>query len=248
MIWIFLACGPRTTEPLSTNPITNVAPMDEPTPVSADELAPSTVRLDGVINTVVWDDGDTFHASPGERKFKARLKGFNTLESYGPIHRWGDWTHEELFALAKKAGEVAASRGWDCTDTGEGGGYSRALVDCPELRLRLLSEGLAHVFSLESQAPEPDLIAMRDAMAFQRGMWAKGVSDYILTSLHSTDERPGESSYNRLCDLRTGQCGKRSHEQSYATCEEVCMEDSCMIYVPYNKRYPGDEQADCLKP
>ena len=58
----------------------------------------ANVLLDGVAVVADWDDGDTFafiDANSGER-VKARLSGFNTLESYGPVHRWGDWTGAEL--------------------------------------------------------------------------------------------------------------------------------------------------------
>ena len=129
---LLLACGPKLP--------------------SAPEGDSAQVLLDGALIDVRWDDGDTFSwrdAASGE-KVKARLKGFNTLESYGPVHRFGDWTGAELYALAKEAGQVAGSAVWTCTDTGDGGGYGRRLIDCPDLRAYMLSQG-----------PRPQLLGRR---------------------------------------------------------------------------------------
>ena len=53
---------------------------------------------------VLWNDGDTFILLAGPFKGKtARLVGYNTLESYGPVHRWGEWTPEALHHLAYSA-------------------------------------------------------------------------------------------------------------------------------------------------
>ena len=41
--------------------------------------------LDGKELNVYWDDGDTFEFREHGRKTRARLRGFNTLESYGPF-------------------------------------------------------------------------------------------------------------------------------------------------------------------
>jgi micrococcal nuclease len=205
------------------------------------------VLLDGVRLEVRWDDGDTFswYDAAGEKQ-KARLNGFNTLESYGPVHRWGDWLGAELYALAKFSGEVAGSRVWNCTDTGSGGGYGRKLVDCPELRAHLLSQGYAHAFSIDGPAPDEDIENQATAIKKGRGMWEKGAPEGLLTSLHSADERDDESAYNRVCSLTTGLCDKVTHDETYAACQEVSMQGSYMLYVPYKQRY-GEGRADCLR-
>ncbi|MCB9795633.1 MAG: nuclease [Alphaproteobacteria bacterium] len=205
--------------------------------------------LDGETVEVSWNDGDTFatEGEDGGKGIKARLAGFNTLESYGPVHRWGDWTPQELFLLSKKAGDRAASEVWTCTDTGKGGGYGRSLVDCPDLRRALLSEGLAHVFTLTEEADPADLAAQAQAIEGKVGMWAKGAPEGLLTSLHSLDEYTDKTeTYNRVADLKTGKAEESTHSTNYTTCQEVCVEGSCMIYVPYELRY-GPKKADCLK-
>jgi endonuclease YncB( thermonuclease family) len=205
------------------------------------------VRLDDALIEVRWDDGDTFswYDASGEKQ-KARLKGFNTLESYGPVHRWGDWTAAELYAIAKAAGGVAGAAVWSCTDTQEGGGYGRRLVDCPGLRHHMLATGYAHAFSIDAAAPSDDLKHQALAIRKGRGMWEKGAPEGLLTSLHSADERGDGSAYNRLCSLTTGLCDKAPHAATYSTCQEVCEQGSCMLYVAYKQRY-GEARADCLR-
>ena len=209
-------------------------------------LQPSQVLLDGVVLNAKWDDGDTFSAidPTTNTKIKARLAGFNSLESYGPVHRWGDWTAKELYLLAKEAGVFARSKGWECSDTQKGGGYGRLLVDCPALRKEILEAGLAHPFSIGEAAPEADLMAMQAGAAAKNGMWAKGHPSFLITSLHSQDEKPDKDAYNRVCDLSTGVCEVQTHQETYGVCQEVCIQDSCMIYVPYTKRYRN--KAVCL--
>ncbi|MDP6932187.1 MAG: hypothetical protein QGG40_04685, partial [Myxococcota bacterium] len=79
--------------------------VEEPPP----DPFPSRLLLDGQQTSVHWDDGDTFKrlTTDGSKGQGARLQGYNTLESYGPVHRWGEWTGQELYALAKDAGRVA---------------------------------------------------------------------------------------------------------------------------------------------
>jgi hypothetical protein len=58
------------------------------------------------------------------------------------------------------------------------------------------------------------------------------------------------------CDWSSDVCSsdlqalKRVHTQRYETCQTVCEttdgQQSCMVYVPFKKRYRG--QPDCLKP
>ena len=78
-------------------------------------------------------------------------------------------------------------------------------------------------------------------------MWAKGVPEGIVTSVHSMDEKPDQDrSYNRVASIETGLAPKQHHTETYATCEEVCTAGSCLVYVPYKVRY-GQNQAECLK-
>lgn len=238
MLFLFACFG---TKPNVTPP----TPKSDPTVVQKKDNSPRVI-LDGVELKANWDDGDTFsakHPETGE-KIKARLNGYNTLESYGPVHVWGDWTASELYGIAKAAGELAKTKTWTCTDTKKGGGYGRLLVDCPDLRKEMLESGMAHVFAIENPAPSEDLAAMRIGMDSNKGMWEKGVPRYLVTSLHSQDEKPDKEVYNRVCDLDVGQCAPQTHNQTYGICEKVCVEDSCMIYVPFPRRYRN--KAECL--
>ena len=78
------------------------------------------MELDGLQVQARWDDGDTFSAytTDGEtkKKIKARMNGYNTLESYGPVHSWGTWSTQELYVLAKESGVVAQKGTWKCSD------------------------------------------------------------------------------------------------------------------------------------
>ncbi len=239
MIWYLfaLACGPKSPEqPSPEQPVAEAPQSDTP-----------TVILDGVSIAVKWDDGDTFHGTtPDGTKIKARLAGYNTLESYGPVHQWGEWTEKELYAFAKESGVFASSKIWECTDTKKGGGYGRVLVDCPQLRKEMLEQGFAHPFSIGAPAPDADLQAMKTGMNNKAGIWGKGVPTVLITSLHSQDEKPDKEVYNRVCDLSTGECAERVHTDTYTTCQKVCIEDGCMTYVPYKVRY-GDNKAECLR-
>ena len=255
MVILMLACNSQLVEPLPQPRSAKVPTIDQEQAlqhsVASEESTGSAVLLDGQKISVSWDDGDTFkgvHPSTG-KKISARLAGFNSLESYGPVHRWGEWSTEELFFLAKEAGNFAAAKQWSCTDTGKGGGYGRLLVDCPDLRREILEAGLAHSFSVGSAASEEDLEAQRVAIENKSGMWAKGVPKLLLTSLHSQDEKPNQNTYNRSCVVNTGQCDKVTHTFTYTECQLVCTPElpaSCMLYVPYKRRY-GADRAECLK-
>lgn len=209
------------------------------------EARPETLTLDGVKLVVKWDDGDTFATL--DRKVRARLVGYNTLESYGPVHRWGDWSAKELYGNALAAGIRAAGGTWTCETVPGGGGYGRVAVDCPDLRATLLREGLAHTFGVDGPADPGDQAIQAKAMAQGVGMWAKGTPDGIVTSVHSLDEREGAvETYDRVCSTSTGSAPKVSHALVHPACTEVCHDGSCLLYVPYKQRY-GDRKADCLK-
>ncbi len=213
--------------------------------------AKGSILINGEQVRVTWSDGDSFkfHSGPYDGK-GTRLQGYNTLEAYGPAHRWGKWTAKELFALAEASSQVAASREWNCTTDGKADGYGRLLINCPELAEEMIRQGHALAYAVEGTADEKLLAAQTDAMKAGRGMWEKGVVKGVVTSVHSTGEREGDGPpYNRVVDTRTGAALKRPHEKHYETCEEVCEttdgDVSCMIYVPFEIRYRN--KPACLK-
>ena len=76
----------------------------------------SKVFLNGVPAPVYFNDGDSFRVLSGKfAGLKGRLAGFNTLESYGPVHQWGTWTYKEMYVLAKMATLNARRGTWSCT-------------------------------------------------------------------------------------------------------------------------------------
>ncbi|MCP4808629.1 MAG: nuclease [Proteobacteria bacterium] len=245
---LLIACATKAPPAEAPAAVVESAPTSvSPTPTAE---YPSTLFLDGVEVLASWDDGDTF-ASPrdGEKPLRARLSGFNTLESYGPVHSWGTWRPDELYVLSKKAGEVAGAGKWTCEVLAGGGGYGRERVDCPDLRRELLSRGLAHLFVFDGEADPDDMAAQALAIESKLGMWEKGAPMWLVTSLHSLDEREDQvQTYNRVAHTGDGHVEKRMHVDIYTSCSEVCPEavDSCMIYVPYEVRY-GDDRAACLQ-
>ena len=68
------------------------------------------------------------------------------------------------------------------------------------------------------------LAAQADAIKNRRGMWARGVPDYILTSLHSFDEPYAKAgnNYNRVVSTLDGHSAKWIHTDIYPECSEVC--------------------------
>jgi micrococcal nuclease len=201
-----------------------------------------TVVLDGAPVAVRWTDGDTFRILSGPRHGRsARLLGYNTLETFGPVHRWGSWTPPELLALARAATPVAASRTWSCATAGQEDRYRRLLVACPEAAAELVGRGLAMVYSVGGPADPRLLELQRDAQRRGAGIWAKGVPRGIVTSVHSAAEGNEGGAYNRVVDTRTGVASGRPHGVAYATCVEVCEETegdrACMVYVPFGRRY-----------
>ena len=251
LLGLVLACGPQKKSSTNQNEVLNPTQEEKTsvhTPSTTVQPRKATIILDGKEVSVVWDDGDTFAIEnpEGGKNTRARLKGFNTLESYGPVHQWGEWSAAELYMVAKQAGVFAASKTWICSDTQKGGGYGRILVDCPELRASILEVGLAHPFSIGSAAPDVDLAALKRGMERKVGMWAKGTPSSLITSLHSQDEKPDKDAYNRVCSLDSGECKAVTHTETYQVCQKVCVEDSCMVYVPYSQRY-GENKAHCLK-
>ena len=202
------------------------------------------VLLDGTETAVYWDDGDTFKVA--ETGASARLDGYNTLESYGAVHRFGPG-EDALFEIANAATTMAKSKTWQCTTQPGSGGYGRIRVSCPGLREALLAGGLAHVFTVGDSAPKALLEIQRKAIQSENGMWKGGAPSGIVTSVHSLDEKPNQTeTYNRVVDPTTGQGTKRPHTETHKACAWVCQEGSCLLYVPYTQRY-GEGRAACLK-
>ena len=208
-----------------------------------------TISLNGELMSVRWSDGDSFKFKSGPHEGKGvRLMGYNTLESYGPVHRWGDWSAVELYFIAKSSWRLGASKSWNCTTDGSADGYGRLLVNCPDAAEYIISEGHGTVFGIDEEPSKALLQAQKVAIKKGVGMWEKGAPREMITSLHSADE-DGEKkvTYNRVVDTRTGMSRQAEHKQTYATCEEVCMggdEGSCMVYVPFSNRYKN--KAECL--
>jgi endonuclease YncB( thermonuclease family) len=218
-----------------------------------DVVSTAAIVLNGERVEVRWSDGDSFKIKAGVHAGRGvRLQRYNSLESYGPVHRWGTWTGAELYAIAKAAKDVGKAGVWSCTTAGEADHYGRILVDCPDLAREMVSAGVGHVYSVDEKPADAELIAVQaDAQMRGAGIWAKGVPSGIVTSLHSKDEgSEGEGgNYNRLIDAHTGASTQVRHDDVYAVCEEVCAGDpsapSCMLYVPFARRYR--DRPDCLR-
>lgn len=215
--------------------------------------AKTRIVLDGVEMEAFWSDGDSFRITRGPQKgLKSRIVQFNTLESYGPVHRWGTWTRRELSTIAKKATELVRSQDWKCETVTKNGKpirdhYGRALIRCPDAAKALIEQGLAHAFFIDEKETDKVLIeAQHAAQRALAGMWAKGIPPTILTSVHSADEPNSDKPYNRVVDSMTGVSRKIFHENTYPRCTEVCEGDSCLLYVPFDERY-GNNRADCLR-
>lgn len=206
------------------------------------------VFLNGAPAPVHFNDGDSFTVDGGQLQgTKARLAGFNTLESFGAVHRWGNWTAGELYVLSKMA-TLNARRGiWHCHSDLRRDGYGRILWTCPDLIVDQIRKGLAHAMTVtQDPSPPEQLAAQRLAQAERRGIWAHGIPPYILTSTHSNDEGYEGTTYNRLVSTVDGHSEKWIHKDIYPDCREVCHPTgSCMIHVNFTRRY-GNGRAECL--
>jgi endonuclease YncB( thermonuclease family) len=202
------------------------------------------VLLDGERVEVRWVDGDSLRIRTGvHRGRSARVQGYNSLESYGPVHRWGSWTAEELLAIARSAKAAASAGEWRCTTQGAQDRYQRLLVDCPDAAEALVRRGLAMAYAVGRPADPRTLAAQEEARRAGAGMWAKGAPRRVLTSLHSLDEaEPGAAEVrDRVVDVPTGRAREVRHASRYGTCEERCRGEgpdrTCMTYVPFARRY-----------
>lgn len=224
---------------------------------SGEKAVEQRAILDGISERVFWNDGDSMRIVDGPRKGqKARLVGYNTVESYGPVHFWGDASGWDIYRIHKEATEFARSQEWECETQGSVDGYGRILVLCPELRRQLIANGLAHVYAYGSEIPDPELVRLQhQAQNERKGMWKWGIPRAIVTSIHSIDEerddldrrndKADKKSYNRLADTATGKTFAVAHEAVFRPCDVFCHSGSCMIYVPFNVRY-GEERPSCL--
>lgn len=187
--------------------------------------AESKVFLNGKPVAVHFNDGDSFRVLRGRQKgAKARLAGFNTLESHGPVHQWGDWTTKEMYVLAKMA-TLHARRGvWHCTTDGKADTYGRMLTYCPGLAEELIRLGYAHALTVTDDPSDDKLLAaQREAQEARRGIWAHGIPEYIVTSIHSVEEDiNGRGTYNRTVDTRDGHSVMWRHTTRYSECQKVC--------------------------
>ena len=182
------------------------------------------VYLNGVPTPVFFNDGDSFRVLAGPYKgTRARTAGFNTLESYGPVHIWGTWDAHELSHYASM-GTLNARRGtWNCKSDGDRDGYGRMLWDCLDLAIEQVQKGLAHAMTVTLDGAHPAIQkAQRDAIAQRRGMWAHGVPGFVMTSLHSADERSSGTGYNRNVASSDGHSEKQKHTDIYEECQYVC--------------------------
>lgn len=187
----------------------------------------SRVYLNGVPTPVYFNDGDSFRVLAGPLQgTKARLSGYNTLESFGPVHMWGTWDAFELYANAKLA-TLNARRGvWHCESDLDRDGYGRILWWCPDLAVDQVSKGLAHAYSANQEPARADLLeAQRRAQVLKKGMWSHGVPEYVVTSAHSMSEDPTrDKHYNRAISSLDGHSARWEHTDTYEECQKVCYE------------------------
>ena len=219
-----LSAAPRRTARCLLSAAALVALTAAAAPAHAEPA--SKVYLNGVPAPVFFNDGDSFRVLGGQFEgTKARLAGYNTLETHGPVHRWGGWTYKEMYVIAKQATLFARRGTWRCTSDLKTDTYGRMLFHCPELAEALIRRGLAHAMSVARGKPADEklLAAQREAIAGRRGIWAHGVPDFVLTSLHSTaEDADGYGTYNRLVSSADGQSIKWKHDNDYPECAEAC--------------------------
>jgi endonuclease YncB( thermonuclease family) len=198
--------------------------------------ASAMVYINGKLSPVYFNDGDSFRVLDGPyRDVKARLAGFNTLESHGPVHQWGGWTATELYVIAKMATANGRRGVWHCNTDGKADGYGRMLLWCPDLADSQVRGGFAHVMSIGDEPGDPVLLrAQREAMEARRGIWAHGIPPFILTSLHSAEEDvEARGNYNRLVSTADGHSLRWVHMEEYPECSRIC-----------HRQFPSDPQTE----
>jgi endonuclease YncB( thermonuclease family) len=192
----------------------------------SDPSAPGpTVVIDGKQRGIRVVDGDTFKIMNVSGKLdSARIFGINTLESYGPVHSLKGFSNDELLKLAHEATVLATKGTWHCVSKGKKDKYKRLLLQCDDLALAQLEAGLAHVMRVDTDEPNHAYLkAQQAAQRARKGLWAHGVPDFILTSLHSADESEGGGpTYDRLVSTLDGHTLAWLHNKNYRQCETVC--------------------------
>ena len=209
----------------------------------------SQIYINDILQEVRWSDGDSFKIVSGKwQGQRARLMGYNTLESYGPVHRWKEWSAWGLYKIAKDAKKIAMKEIWHCKAKDEKDHYGRLLLRCPDLIAAMVTSGYGHLFEVLSKADPKHLALQQKAIEAKKGMWAKGAPTHLVSSIHSTSENDTKQAYNRVVNLQTGSADKALHTKEYKTCEWVCVKEgeSCMLYVPFKQRY-GKNKPACLK-
>jgi micrococcal nuclease len=212
-----------------------------------EEGSSGLILLRGKPTPVVWQDGDTLTFMKGPLKGKTgRLVGYNTLESYGPVHRWGEWSGQELLGLAVEARKVAAAQEWSCTKQKGRDSYGRLLINCPDARAALLDSGLAHVFAYEGEPDPNDLARQTAARMDSRGIWLKGRPETIISNVSA--DNSGRV-FLRVVNSRSGKTEVRHQRGDYSICDEICdgpsVSGSCMLFIPYEQRY--SDSISCLQ-
>ncbi len=202
---------------------------EAPSPAKAETT--TLVSVNGRMTRVYFNDGDSFRLLDGPfANTSARLAGFNTLESFGPVHAWGSFHPHEIYVLAKEATWHARRGVWHCGTDERRDGYGRLLLDCPDLAMSQIGRGFAHAMQINDRPSNPAYLrAQRQAKQARRGIWAHGIPGFVLTSLHSFDEDPRrEWHYNRRVSTRDGHSESRRHRETYRECEWVC-EDELVV-------------------
>ncbi len=185
----------------------------------------SKVNVNGKLVGVFFNDGDSFRIIRGSSG-KARLAGFNTLESHGAVHQWGTWTAKELYVIAKMATLHARRGSWSCESDGSTDTYGRMLAYCKDLATDQVLHGYAHAMTITDDPAKPELLAAQaKAIANKAGIWAHGVPEFIVTSLHSVEEDVnGNGTYNRLISSKDGHTLTWKHNNKYTECQNVCLQ------------------------
>ncbi len=187
--------------------------------------AVTRVFINGRPTAVSFNDGDSFRPTDGELGGQqCRLVGYNTLETFGPAHQWGDWHPYELYIISKIA-TIHARRGtWHCSFDGQFDTYGRAALDCPDLAAEMIRYGYAMAYTIDDQPSRPEYLrAQREAIRERRGMWAHGVPEFVMTSVHSFDEdRDRPWHYNRMISTHDGHSESMQHRDTYGECQWIC--------------------------
>ena len=185
------------------------------------------VYLNGKLEPVYFNDGDSFRIMAGDYKgAQCRLSGYNTLESFGGVHSWGDWKPKELYANAKQATYNARQGVWHCESDLKRDGYGRMLWFCRDLATDQIRKGLAHAYSVDQNPADPELLKVQhEAQENHVGMWAHGVPEGVVTSIHSKSEGGGGKdgkTYNRVVSTKDGRSWQWEHNNEYKECDRVC--------------------------